>query len=89
MNLLPWNPPTWIRRHANATRQFGIHIENFSEANMTGKFAAGSELVYGRDPEDIVKRCVETRYADLSGPYALKRLEGRIRKFQPTRAKAA
>lgn len=87
MNLLPWNPPSWIERHSRSVLGEGVYLDKFDPNTITGEWAAGSNLDYGKDPQASVSRTFPNRLKDLQGGWALKRLKGRIEKFSAKEAR--
>lgn len=85
-NLLPWAPLPWIQRHAADMDSQGVVGDVFNEQAMKGEWAAGSNALYGIDPQQVIARTWPTRLKDLQGPYALKRLKGRMEKFSARKA---
>jgi hypothetical protein len=88
-NLLPWSAPSWIQRHRTSVGTFGHIADRIDENAGTIDIEAGSELLFGDNPEDALNRTWPTRFRDLTGPYAMLRLKGRIQKYNATAARRA
>lgn len=86
MNLLTWNAPSWIQRHRTGTSTFGHVSDRYDEVSGYVDLEAGAELLFGDNPEDALNRTWPTRLKDLTGPFAMRRLKGKIEKYNASRA---
>jgi hypothetical protein len=81
MNLLTWSAPAWIQRHSTNAGTFGHVSDRYNPATGHVDLEAGSELLFGDDSSAALDRTWPTRLKDLMGPFAMKRLKGKIEKY--------
>jgi hypothetical protein len=80
--LLPWQPPEWLTRHERAMWGDGVAFEQFNASGDKGYVVAGSNIIHGKSPESELQRTVPTRMKDFENGFALKRLQGILKKYQ-------
>lgn len=79
--MISWAPPAWVTRNRMAVSQHSFQAEEVNEFAMTGKWQAGSNLAYGRNPGSVLGYAMNLRIKDLQG-YALLRLQKVLNKHQ-------
>jgi hypothetical protein len=65
----------------------GVFGDQFDEIAMKGEVMGGSNVLYGKNPQEILNRTWPTRQKDLSGGYALKRLQDIFNRHQTPQAR--
>ena len=81
--LAKWQAPAWVTRNAAAVSSLSMVSETFNAGAMTGEWAAGSQLDYGRGTGSAtINSTGQTRMNDLERPFAATRLIGIFNKHK-------
>ena len=80
--------PSWVGRHKGWAAQYSVSEDVLNPHDMTGYVAAGSNVPWASDPDNLIESCLETRRKDIEKGYAKTRLEAILKAHSASGAAA-